>query len=102
MELVLVVKDKLHKETGQFRGQGQGCSLRKIGVKTTLRKAQRSESESRGEGIPVGKEGLSGQAMSDLRVGGNMRSGINECEALHVLGDRMISTASDTEGGCRS
>lgn len=43
MELVLVVKDKLHKETGQFRGQGQGCSLRKIGVKTTLRKAQRSE-----------------------------------------------------------
>lgn len=46
MELVFVVKDKLQKETGQCRGQVQGCSLRKIRVKTTLRKAQRSESES--------------------------------------------------------
>ena len=40
------------------QGAGLGCSLRKIRVKTTLRKAQRSESESRGEGIPVGEEGL--------------------------------------------
>lgn len=70
MELALVVKDKLQKETGQCGGQGQGCSVRKMRVKTTLRKAQRNESESRGEGI-LPEEGLSAQAMSDPRVGGN-------------------------------
>ena len=46
MELALVVKDKLQKETGQGRGRARGAAW-KMGVKTSLRKSQRNPSESR-------------------------------------------------------
>ena len=46
MELVWVIKDNLQEEAGQHQGED------------TLRKAQRNKSESWGEGIPVGEEGL--------------------------------------------